>query len=111
MAADEEYCAYLVDQLAGFGPVSTARFFGGRSFKRDGLQFAMVIGDTFYFCVDDLTRPDYEARDMPHFSYQKGGRTVAVRKYHEVPAEVVDDADDLCEWAEAAYAAALRARK
>ncbi|TNE67091.1 MAG: TfoX family protein [Alphaproteobacteria bacterium] len=111
MPLHDEFSEFLLDQLEPFGEVSLHRFFGGRSLKHDGLQFAMIIKDTLYFCVDDQTRPEFEARGMPHFSYEKGGKTIPVRKYHEVPADVLDDGDELVAWARAAYGAAVRAAK
>ncbi len=63
--------------------------------------------DTLYFKVDDATRPQFTNRGMAPFSpYGEGGE---VMQYYEVPADVMEDADALSAWVEAAIAVARRA--
>jgi len=74
------------------------RLFGGYALSRDGLQFAWVSGNTLYFTVDDLTRPQYEQRGMQYFAYLTARRRVQVRSYYEVPEEILTDEELLCSW-------------
>lgn len=107
--ADADFQAYVLDQLAGFEDVRPKRMFGGAGLFRDGTMFAIVTAGTLYLKADDGNRPAFEARGMPPFSYLKGEKEIAL-SYHEVPEDVLDDADALVEWAAAAWEAARRAQ-
>ena len=62
-------------------------------------QFAMIMGNSLYFVVDDSTRPKYERAGMEPFSYiTKKGR-VHVRRYFELPEDVLTDSEELKAWA------------
>ena len=59
-----------------------------------------------YFKVDDLNRGDYiRAGTKPFKPYADRPTTM---QYYEVPAAVLEDADELCNWARGAIAAAER---
>ena len=98
-ASSREYVDYLLDLLAPLGRLSSGRFFGGDSLKLDAVQFAMVMGNTLFFVVDDSTRANYEQKGMGCFWYHTKKKRVNVRKYYEVPAELIDDQNSLIEWA------------
>ena len=95
MSGSHELAEHFVGLLAPLGTISLRRFFGGWALTRAGVQFAMVM-DTLYFCVDEGTRPGYEAAGAGPFAYRSGMRRVEVRRYYSVPAEVVDDEERLC---------------
>lgn len=109
MSASKEFVEYIEDVLFPIPDVSAGRFFGGKGFKSGGKQFAMIMGNTLYFCVDDLTRGKYEQRGMEPFSYSTKKRRVLVRKYFAVPEELIDEQDELIEWANEAIETAHRA--
>lgn len=111
MAVSPDYLDYLRDQLQGFGPFDVRRMFGGAGLFRDGLMFALVADDALYFKVDDRNRPDFEAAGMTPFSYERKGKTAALKSYYEAPPELPDDADDLAVWAGKAFDAALASAK
>jgi DNA transformation protein len=71
--------------------------------------FALIADDTLYFKVDDSTRPEFESRNMDPF--RPYGPDGEVMQYYCVPAEVLEDAEALADWAERAIAVARRARK
>lgn len=110
MAASTEFVQYVRDLLAPLGEMKDGRFFGGHAFKREGLQFAMVMGNTLYFCVNDETRDKYKAHDMTPFSYGTRKGRVQVRKYYTVPEHLFDDQDALVEWAREAINSARNGR-
>ena len=58
-----EYLDYLHDLFSAFAPVTTRAMFGGHGVYRDGVIIAIVIGETLYLKVDELTRPAFEAQD------------------------------------------------
>lgn len=91
----EQYVDFVMEQLAPLRGVESSRFFGGIGLSVEGVQFAMVMGSTLYFVVDDTTRPKYERMKSSCFSYETKKRRVDVKKYYEVPAELIEDQDGL----------------
>jgi DNA transformation protein and related proteins len=106
--ADAGFLAYLLDQLDGFDGVAAKRMFGGNGLFRDGTMFAIVTGGALYLKTDDGNRATFEARGAAPFTYLRAGKEVRL-SYHEVPEDVVDNADLLVDWATAAWEAARRA--
>ena len=82
---------FIVEQLAAMERMSAKRFFGGVGLSANSVQFAMVMGNSLYFTVDDTTRPKYEQMGSVCFSYATQKGRVQVKKYFEVPAEVIED--------------------
>lgn len=111
MSVSAEFVEYIKDLLINIPDLESRKFFGGISLRSDGLQFAMLLNDTFYFVVDDQSRPDFEALDMQPFCYMKKTGEVIVRKYYTAPEHLFDDEDEMLEWAKAALAAARRCKK
>ena len=105
-----DFVEHVVSQLSGISRLSQARFFGGTGLWADGLQFALLMGNTLYFCVDDRSRPLYEAMGSSHFRYTTAKRVIEVRKYCEVPAEVLDDGERLLALAQEAVVSARALR-
>ncbi len=81
--------------------------FGGHGIFRGNTMFALIHADVLYLRADDGNRGDFAAAGMSAFTYERGAKTVSLG-YHEVPAEVLDDGEQLAHWAERAFAAALR---
>ena len=105
-----EFVDYLNEVFAEFGPIRSRRMFGGHGVYHADLMFALVADDTLYLKVDDLSRPDFEARELPAFEVTMRGR-VGRMSYHQAPEEIYDDPEVAAEWARKAYDAALRSRK
>ena len=101
MPVSPEYLDYIIDQLKAFGPVTAKRMFGGAGLYHHGVFFGLVADDVLYFKVDDGNRQDYIDAGMgpfkPFGSYSMG--------YYEVPADVLEDPDDLVLWAKKAVGA------
>ncbi|MEE9422778.1 MAG: TfoX/Sxy family protein [Gammaproteobacteria bacterium] len=106
MSASLEFIEYVRGLLAPLGELKDGKFFGGFAFKSGSKQFAMIMGNTLYFCVNDQTRPKYEAGGMEPFSYVTKKGTVNVRKYFSVPEELFEDQEKLIEWADEAIKSA-----
>jgi DNA transformation protein len=82
--------------------------FGGIGIYAAELFFALLDDDTLYFKVDDVTRPQFEDRGMTPF--RPYGEDGEVMGYYEVPADVLEDPEELGAWAGAALGVARRAK-
>jgi DNA transformation protein len=105
------YLQYVLEQLDGLRGIIPRRMFGGVGLyfiggRQDHVFFGLLFRDTLYFKADDSNRPDYESRgmgrfqpyaDKPHLSFT----------YYEVPAEILEDRDELTTWARRSVAAAM----
>ncbi len=106
MPVSQKYLDYVLDQLSVVGPVKERRMFGGVGLYLNSVFFALIADDVLYFKVDDSNRPDYAATGMgPFRPYGKGSYEMG---YYEVPADVLEDEERLREWADKAFAVALR---
>lgn len=109
MTMSPNFRDYLVDQLEPFGPVAAKRMFGGGGLFRDGAMFGLIADDVLYLKADEQNQADFEDRGMAPFSYEKKSRKEPVRlSYWEVPPDVLEDPEELCQWAARAWEAARR---
>ena len=107
MANDSGFTAFLLDQMQWLGPVTSRRMFGGSGLFLEGLMFALVIDNTLYLKADSHSCGAFEALGLLPFSYERGGRDIAL-SYFQAPEEALDDRDIMIDWANRAYAAAMR---
>ncbi len=106
MAVSKQYLDYLLGQLEGIGSLSARRMFGGLGFYSGGIFFGLVYKERLYLKTDDATRPEYEARGSEGFRPRANLKGMKIT-YYTVPAEVLEDEDELVRWARRAVAAAL----
>lgn len=98
MPYSDDYLQYVLEQLAGLGGAVSRRMFGCAGLYHEELFFGLIAGDVLYFKVDDRNRPDYEALGMARFQPYKDKKYRSFN-YYEVPAHVLEDADELVSWA------------
>ncbi len=110
MSSDRDFVDYLLELLEPIPGITAKRMFGGYGIFRGGLMFGLIADATLYFKVDDTNRALFEERELGPFTYEAKGKPMSM-SYHEAPGEVLDNSDDMVEWAEIAYGAALRAKK
>ncbi len=101
---------YIVELLEPMGGITCKRLFGGNALCKDDIPFALAFADTVYFKVDDSNRKDYEDKGSHPFSYRKGGKEIFVSNW-EVPADIIEDQEQLILWAEKAFLVGKAARK
>jgi DNA transformation protein len=106
MAVSKQYLDYLLGQLEGLGGISSRRMFGGFGFYSGGIFFGLVYEERLYFRTDDSTRPEYEARGSEGFQPRAKVKNKKA-SYYTVPAEVLEDEDELVRWARKAVTAAV----
>jgi DNA transformation protein len=105
VAVSAEYRAFVEDQLGRVMAVRSRRMFGGLGIYSGDRFFAIADDDVLYFKVDDETRPRYEKRRMRPFNPMG----TPMNGYWQVPAGVLEDPEELAEWAREAVGVAARA--
>ncbi len=107
MPVSADYQAFVLEQLGQVTPVRSRRMFGGLGVYAGDLFFALVDDDRLYLKVDDVTRPDFVAAGSgPFRPYGDGGEEMS---YYEVPADALEDVDELRGWVRKAIEVAGRA--
>ena len=106
MALSQDYLEYVKDQLGSAGTVTIRKMFGGAGVYLDGVIFGLIAADTLYLKVDDSNRPDFEACGMgPFMPFEDEPYAM---QYYEVPADVLEDSEELVLWARKAVEVSLR---
>ncbi len=90
------FATFVVDQLEDLGPVTARAMFGGHGLYLGDTFFGIVFKDRLFLKVDEATQPRYEAHGMGPF---QPNERQTMRSYYEVPAEVIEDPDELVAWA------------
>jgi len=107
VSTSAEYLDFIKDQMADFGPVSVRRMFGGAGIYRDGVIFALVVGEDLFLKADDRTRGDFEAEGLGPFTYATKNGPNTITSYWRAPSRCLDDRDEMTLWCRKAYEAAL----
>jgi DNA transformation protein len=95
-AKDESFKDYVVDQLHELEDVEARRMFGGFGLYQDETFFGIVHMGKLFFKIDESTVGEYRKRKMKPF---RPNAKQTLRSYYQVPADVIEDADELRQWA------------
>ena len=108
MVASEGFGEFLREQLAPLGRITLRRMFGKTGVFCDGAMLGMVTDNTLYVRVDDRNRATFkEAEAYPPLNYAKKGEMIDLA-FWRVPERLMDEPDELVDWARAALGAARR---
>jgi len=108
MGVSDEFVEYVIEQLSVWGEVSVRRMFGGAGLYREGIMFAVIADDVAYLKVDDSNRDDFlRAGSAPFEPYPEKIKTT-IRTYYEIPADVLENPDELVKWAERSWIVARK---
>ena len=100
---DDSFKDYILEQLHDLGKVTYRRMFGGYGLYHAGTFFGILARDgQLYFKTSPASRAYYIKRGMRPF---QPNEKQTLKNYYEVPADVIDDAETLAEWARQAVAA------
>jgi DNA transformation protein len=110
MPVSSDYLSYVLEQLAGLPRVTSRRMFGGIGLYSDGVFFGLIDNDTLFFKVNDSNRGDYVARNMPAFRPFPDKPDLSM-SYFTVPADALEDRDELAVWARKSITAAAASPK
>jgi len=110
VSVSPSFRTFILEQLGrGVQGIRGRSMFGGVGIYAGDVFFALIADDTVYFKTDESNRPEFEARGMgPFRPYGDDGE---VMHYYRVPEDLLDDAEELGQWAEKAILVARRARR
>jgi DNA transformation protein len=101
---------FILDLLAPLDPVAR-RMFSGVGLFHGGAMFGLLVRDAVYLRVDDGTRGRFEQAGSTAFSYMRGDRRVSIAAYYAVPEGLLDQPDELLQWARDAIGAARAVKR
>lgn len=100
---------FVLEQLSGMKSVRARAMFGGVGLYSGDTFFGILARDALYMKVDDSNRGQYEEAGMAAFRpYADRPMTMP---YYQVPARVLEQADELFAWARASVRVAERSAK
>jgi len=109
-SVSKQFQDFILDLLAPLTPVAR-RMFSGVGLFHGGVMFGLLVRDVCYLRVDDSTRGRFEQAGSRPFSYNRGGNAVSLGAYYEVPDGLLDQSDELLQWARDAIGAARAAKR
>ena len=84
--------------------------FGGAGLYCGGKIFGLIADDIAYLKVDDSNREDFvKAGSSPFNPYPDKVKTT-VMSYYEVPADILENRDQLAIWAERSHTVAKKTK-
>jgi DNA transformation protein len=111
MSANDDLLDILRDALTSVGVVIGRRMFGGIGVYFDATFFALIDDGVMYFKVSESSRANFEAERSQPFTYQTKNGPGALHSYWRVPERLMDDPEEMRDWARTAIAAARDARR
>ena len=109
MSVSPSFKEFLIEQMAGFGPVTIRPMFGGAGAMRDGSMFALIYDEVIYLKADDATKAAFVAENLPQFTYVSKGGKMMEMAYWRIPERCLDDPDEMASWCRVAFGVALNA--
>ena len=97
--ADTSFLDYVLEQLAEAKGLKTRPMFGGYGLYIGQSFFGIVHKGSLYMRTDETSRPAYVKAGSRPFN-PKG--KVELHCYYEVPADVLEDSEELLLWAKRA---------
>src|SRR5258706_6994222 len=95
-AKDESFKDFVVDQLHEPDEIEARRMFGGYGLYRDETFFGILHKGKLFFKIDESTVGEYRKRKMKPF---RPNAKQTLKSYYQVPADVIENADELRVWA------------
>lgn len=90
---------FVLDQLAELRGLTCRAMFGGYGLRYREAFFGIIHKGRLYFKITSETVDSYRALGAKPFRVTK---TMTLKTYYEVPADILEDAAQLTEWAETA---------
>ena len=93
---DDSFKEFVLDQLHDLDRVTCRRMFGGYGLYQGKIFFGILYKGRLYFKTDASTRHSYLEIGMKPF---RPNAKMTLKTYYEVPADIIEDPDQLMEWA------------
>lgn len=103
----DSFREFVIEQLQSIRGVSCRAMFGGYGLYAGERFFGIVYKGRLYFKVSDASKARYTVAGMKTF---KPSAKMTLKSFYEVPADVLEDSDEIAEWAVTAIEAAKLAR-
>jgi DNA transformation protein len=81
--------------------------FGGYGLNRAGTFSGIIYRGRLYFTTDSMIQPSYHERGMKPF---RPNAKQTLKNYYEVPAEIIEEPDQLVDWTQVAIRSCRPAR-
>jgi DNA transformation protein and related proteins len=102
---DDSFKEFVLDQLSALPDVRAKAMFGAHGLYSGENFFAILDEGRLFFKTDASSQADYTARGMGPFTYESRGKVMTM-SYHEVPPDVLEQPQELVEWARKAIGVA-----
>lgn len=93
---------FVLDQLRDMRGVTARSMFGGYGLYRGEVFFGIIHKGRLYFKTNDDSRDEYTTRAMKPF---RPSAKQTLKKYYELPADILEDSEHLTAWAQQAVKA------
>ena len=107
---DDSFKEFVLDQLGALPEVRARAMFGGHGLCSGEHFFAILDEGRLFFKTDAQSQADYTVRGMGPFTYESKGKMMTMA-YHEVPPDVLEQPQELVEWARKAIGIAASSKK
>ena len=87
---------FVLDQLAALPGVEVRAMFGGHGLYCSEFFFGVMFKGRLFFKTSVSTRVDYARRGMKPF---RPSAKQSLKRYYEVPPDILEDRTALVEWA------------
>ncbi len=105
-----DFVDYVVqDLLSGLEGIRARAMFGGWGIYKDGVIFGIIVDYQLYFKVNGSNQAKYKKHGSQPFTYESRGKSISM-SYWEVPAEVMDDREQIQLWAQESHAISRQAK-
>jgi len=110
MAISDDYLEYLKELLEWLPQLRAKRMFGGAGLYSEEMFFAIADDAGLYLKADGQSVDFYKKGGGEQFTYESKGK-VGKMNFWSVPADVLEDPDELRRWVRVSLDTALRAKK
>jgi len=97
-AMHDGFTEFVLDQLIGMSQVTCRAMFGGYGLYQRTVFFGIIHKEHLYLKVTPTTVRQYEAHGMKPF---RPNSKQTLRSFYEVPIQIIEDSEQLMEWAAA----------
>jgi DNA transformation protein and related proteins len=107
---DNSFKEFVLDQLSTLPEVRARAMFGAHGLYSGDHFFGILDEGRLFFKTDAKSQTDYTARGMGPFTYESKGKVMTM-SYHEVPPDILEQRQELAEWARKAIGLAVSSKK